>query len=86
MHALLSLVAFAGVIAIVIGGVWMLIRAFSEGIIWGLGCLFLPLVSLFFLIVHWRQAKDPFFLQLLGIGIIFGAALLDSAGLPGFLR
>jgi len=86
MHALLSLVAFAGVIAIVIGGVWMLIRAFSEGIIWGLGCLFLPLVSLFFLIVHWRQAKDPFFLQLLGIGIIFGAALLDSAALPGFLR
>jgi|JI10StandDraft_1071094.scaffolds.fasta_scaffold03966_12 FtsH-binding integral membrane protein len=86
MHALLSLVAFAGVIAIVIGGVWMLIRAFSEGILWGLGCLFLPLVSLFFLIVHWRQAKDPFFLQLLGIGIIFGAALLDSAALPGFLR
>lgn len=86
MHALLSLVAFAGVVAIVIGGVWMLIRAFSEGIIWGLGCLFLPLVSLFFLIVHWRQAKDPFFLQLLGIGIIFGAALLDSAALPGFLR
>ena len=84
MHALLSLVAFAGVIAIVIGGVWMLIRAFSEGILWGLGCLFLPLVSLFFLIVHWRQAKDPFFLQLLGIGIIFGAALLDSAALPGF--
>ena len=63
----------------------MLVRAFSESIVWGLGCLFLPLVSLFFLIVHWRQAKDPFFLQLLGIGVIFGAALLGG-DLPGFMR
>ncbi len=85
MHALLGLIAFAGVIAIVAGGFWMLVRAFSESILWGLGCLFLPLVSLFFLIVHWRQAKDPFFLQLMGIGVIFGAAFLGGE-LPGFLR
>jgi hypothetical protein len=86
MHALLGLIAFAGLIAIVVGGLWMLVRAFSEGVLWGLGCLFLPLVSLFFLIVHWRQAKDPFFLQLLGLGVIFGAAMIDRTSIPGFLR
>ena len=85
MHALLGLIAFAGVIAIIAGSVWMLVRVFSESILWGLGCLFLPLVSLFFLIVHWRQAKDPFFLHLLGIGLIFGAVLLGG-DLPAFLR
>ena len=85
MHALLTLVALAGVFAIVVGGLWMLVRAFSEGVLWGLGCLFLPLVSLFFLIIHWRQAKDPFFLQLMGLGAIFAAAALDRAALPGFL-
>lgn len=86
MSAVLGLFAFVGVILVVFGGVWMLIRAFSESVLWGLGCLFLPLVSLIFLILHWRQAKDPFFLQLLGLGLLFAAALVDQGALPGFLR
>lgn len=85
MHALLNLIVFAGVIATIVGGFWMLVRAFSESILWGLGCLLLPLVSLFYLIVHWRQAKDPFFLQLLGAGVIIGGMVLGGQ-LPGFLR
>jgi FtsH-binding integral membrane protein len=34
-------------------------------VLWGLACLFVPIVSLFFLIVHWSKARRPFFLQLL---------------------
>lgn len=85
MHTIGALVMWAGLILLLVGGVMFLISAFSESILWGLGCLFLPLVSLFFLIVHWRQAKDPFFLHLLGIGLIFGAVLLGG-DLPAFLR
>lgn len=43
-------------------------------------------MSLFFLIFHWRQAKEPFLLQLLGLGLLFVVALVDQAALPGFVR
>lgn len=85
MSALLGLVVIAALFVIVIGGIWMLIQAFSESVLWGLGCLFLFPVQLAFLIVHWRKAKDPFFLQLMGLGAIVVAGFL-GAHLPGFLR
>lgn len=85
MSALLGLIVIAALVVIVIGGIWMLIQAFSESILWGLGCLIVPFVSLAFLIVHWRKAKDPFFLQLMGLGAIILASFL-GAHMPGFLR
>lgn len=85
MSTLLGLVVIAALFVIVIGAIWMLIQAFSESVLWGLGCLFLAPVQLAFLIVHWRKAKDPFFLQLMGVGAIFVAAFL-GAHMPGFLR
>ena len=54
---------------LVIGGFWFLVAAFRESIWWGLACLFLPIVQLFFLIVHWDEARKPFFFQLLGIAV-----------------
>ena len=51
----------------VIGGIWVLIEAFKESILWGLGCIFIPLVSLIFVIMHWDKAGKPFLIQLVGI-------------------
>ena len=59
-----------GIIMFVIGGFWFLIAAFQESIWWGLACLLLPIVQLFFLIVHWREAQKPFGLQLLGMAVM----------------
>lgn len=36
----------------------------------GVACLLLPIVNLFFLIMHWDKARKPFFLQLLA-GALF---------------
>ena len=55
-----------GVILSVIGGIWFLIVAFQESVLWGLGCMFVPFVSLIFLITHWRDAAKPFGVSLLG--------------------
>ena len=52
---------------LVIGGIGTLIAAFSTGIRWGLGCLLISPVSLVFLILHWDVAKNPFFLQVVGL-------------------
>ena len=71
-----------GLVLLVIGGIWFIIAAFKEGILWGLGVLFVPFVSLVFLILGWPEAKRPFFLQLTGIGLIVLAALVLSAPFP----
>lgn len=71
-----------GLVLLVIGGIWFILAAFREGILWGLGVLFVPFVSLIFLILGWPEAKRPFFLQLTGLGLILLAALALSAPLP----
>ena len=67
----MQLLAFIGIGMVFIGGIGLLIAAFRESILWGLGCLFLSPVSLIFLILHWRDAKNPFFLQLAGLAVLF---------------
>lgn len=57
----------------------LLIRAFQTSIWWGLGYLFVPFVSLVFLIIHWDVAKKPFLMSLLGILISIGGMLLSPA-------
>jgi len=70
----MGFLAYIGIGIIFIGGIGFLIAAFKESIWWGLGCIFISPVSLIFLILNWSEAKNPFFLQLLGIAIVFVAA------------
>ena len=57
-----------GLVIMLIGGLWILIEAFKESVLWGLGCLFFsPLVSLIFVILHWDKAGKPFLLQIVGL-------------------
>lgn len=67
MEALL----YVGLGIFIIGGVGTLIAAFKTSILWGIGCLLIAPISLLFLIMHWDNAKNPFFLQLIGFGIMF---------------
>lgn len=62
---------YLGIFVLIIGSIGFLIAAFKNSILWGLGCLLFSPVSLIFLILHWHDAKNPFFLQLIGIGICF---------------
>ena len=60
-----------------VGGVWLIINAFCEHILWGFGCLlFPPVVGLFFVIFHWKEANRPFFLWLIGFVLVFLAKLM----------
>lgn len=68
-------VFFLGAVVVLVGGIWFLIEAFREHVLWGLGCIFFGIVGLIFLILHFDRAAKPFFLQLGGavimvIGII----------------
>jgi hypothetical protein len=71
-----------GSIVMLVGGVMFLIAAFSESVLWGLGCMFVPFVSLFFLILHWPEAKKGFFIQLAGAALVVISMLIGIATAP----
>lgn len=71
-----SLLVLLGLVALLVGGITFLIAAFRTGILWGLGCLFFGPVSLIYLILHWSEAKKPFYLQLWGVGFVVVASIL----------
>jgi hypothetical protein len=83
MAATIGVIAmWIGLALLLVGSLLFIIEAFREGILWGLAVLFLPIVPLIFLIVHWSRAKGPFFVQLWGIGLVVLAVLALSAKLP----
>jgi hypothetical protein len=56
-----------GLLIGLVGTIWFLVIAFKESVLWGLGCLFLPFVSLIFLIMHFGKSWRPLALHVLGI-------------------
>jgi hypothetical protein len=76
LHLLLPLV---GATLILLGFFWIIIAAFRVHILWGIGCLIFPLVSLFFLFFHWRAAVKPFMLSVVGATLAYsGLYIFDE--------
>jgi hypothetical protein len=61
-----------------LGGIWLLIVAFKESIWWGLGSLFIPLVSLIFVVLHWSVAKTPFLISLVSVVMVIAGAFMTG--------
>jgi len=73
---------FLGLILCLVGGIWILINAFKTSILWGLGALFVPFVSLIFAIMHWDENKKPFLISLAGIVVVVVGVMMGAgAGL-----
>ena len=74
-----TILSISGIIIFMIGSFGFLITTFRAGLLWGLSCLFLPLVSVIFLFVHWKTAAKPSLLTTLGIAILFLGTFLVPA-------
>lgn len=69
------LLVYLGFFILLLGSIGFLIAAFKNSILWGIGCLFISPISIIFLILYWNEAKNPFFLQLIGIAVVFVGSL-----------
>jgi hypothetical protein len=70
--AFVFLLPVIGSVVLLIGGLWYIVAAFRVSILWGLGCLFFPVVgSLIFLFAHWKAAVKPFIVMLFGMALPF---------------
>jgi len=81
METIGAIFIIIGIIISIVYGIILLIRAFQQHILWGLGCIFLPFVSLIFVAGHWENAKSPFLKGLLAIPFMVVGSLLSSGGL-----
>jgi hypothetical protein len=61
-----------------LGGLWIVVLAWQKGILWGLGCLLLPFLQLFYVALNWKQAKSAFFLVLAGFAAFFLSAAMGK--------
>lgn len=81
METLGTILLFIGLIPMLVGSIWLLVTAFQESILWGLGTLLVPFVGIIFVIMHWDAAKKPFLIWAAGfVPYIIGMILAASAG------
>ncbi|GAB3383130.1 MFS transporter [Azotobacter armeniacus] len=84
-----ALLILGGLLLILGGLAWLIMRAFSVSLFWGLGSL-LPPMNLIFVLLKWRKASSPVTLAALGfIPLVIGFAMLanrDSEQLDAILR
>lgn len=73
-----TLLVVLGGIVMLVGGIWLLVEAFKESILWGLGSLFIPFVSLVFVIMHWDVSKTPFLIWIGGLVLTIAGAVISG--------
>ena len=60
-----------GVILSLVGGLWIVVNAFRTSVLWGLGSLLVPFVSLIFAIMNFGENKIPLILSVIGTVLVF---------------
>jgi hypothetical protein len=71
---------FLGCILLLVGGIWIVVLAFKKSVLWGIGSLIVPFVSLIFVIMNWQDSKKPFLIQIAGVVLVVVAALNMPTG------
>jgi hypothetical protein len=70
----MNLLMYVGFAIAFVGGLWLLYKAFCQSLLWGIACIFLPFMALFFVLFHWHEAKKPFLTNVAGLVIAILAA------------
>lgn len=60
-----------GVILSLVGSLWIVVNAFRTSVLWGLGSLFVPFVSLIFALLNFAGNKIPLLLCVIGMVLCF---------------
>ena len=63
--------ALIGALLAVIGNLWIVVLAFRTGLLWGLGCLFVPPLGLVYSALHFRETWKPLAVAIIGLAVFF---------------
>lgn len=79
-----TILFFLGTILLLIGGIWILVEAFKESIVWGICSLIIPLVALVFALMHLDRTKRALIIYVVGLVLLFiGISLGGGVGDAG---
>ena len=73
-----SILLWLGYALCFLGGLWIIVLAWQKGILWGLACLFVPVLQLVYVALNWKESKSAFFLLILGLAALFLSAVLGT--------
>ena len=83
MTTLMGIVFLVCALVAVVASVWLLVVIFKEGgALWGLGSVFVPFVSLIFVITNWEPTKKPFLISLGAMIVAVAAMALGGGAAP----
>ena len=71
-----------GLVITMVGALWLVVLAFKQSVLWGLGSLFVPFVSLIFVVMHWGETKVPFLIEVAGIVLLVTGAMMSHPTMP----
>jgi hypothetical protein len=60
-----------------LAGLWIVIVAWQDSVLWGVGCFLFPFLQLIYIALNWKQTKSAFFV------LIAGFAALLASGMAG---
>jgi hypothetical protein len=66
-----SIILVMGWGMLIIGGIWFLVVAFQEGVLWGLACMVVPFANIIFFFTHFEESWKPAALYLAGCFVVF---------------
>ncbi len=73
-----ALMLVGGLLAL-IGTIIVVIAAFQDSFIWGLGVLLFWPVSFLFVFTHWEETKKAFLIQVAGLALVVVGTLLGGS-------
>lgn len=80
MESLGTVVMLLGGAVMLLAQLWVLVAAFKKSIVWGLLVLFLPFVSLIFIILYFSDMKFPVVMYVIGIVVAVAGGGMVSRG------
>ena len=80
MENLGNAVLLLGGATMLLAQLWVLLAAFKKSIVWGLLVLFIPFVSLAYIVLFFTDMKFPVLMYLIGIVLAGGGAAMASRG------
>ena len=81
-----DIVILLAVLMMMGGGLAFLIGAFRQGFLWGLGCILLPPVMVFVVLVaHWHAVKRAFFVQLAALPLLLAGYFMGTGSVGEFM-
>ena len=73
MEILIGVILVLGWLLMMVGGIWLLVMAFKESLVWGFCCLFLQIAQPIFICTHWDRSWRPLLLSLFGFATVVAA-------------